>query len=69
MESEGRLYGSSAWCTQDSHNPYFEVDLGTPKEVVAIATQGAPGNQDNYVKRYHVHYGLTSDRWMKVEVI
>ncbi|CAH3045073.1 unnamed protein product [Porites lobata] len=63
----GRLNGSASWCTGKADGCYLQVDLGSLHLLCAVATQGNPGGNRDYVKRYKLLYSTDSSNWTTYE--
>ncbi|XP_032242918.1 uncharacterized protein LOC5517079 isoform X1 [Nematostella vectensis] len=58
-----RLHGAHAWCAGDPTDCFIEVDLQTVHHVTAVATQGNPSGNHDYVMRYKVQYSEDGETW------
>ncbi|XP_073234766.1 lipoxygenase homology domain-containing protein 1-like isoform X3 [Porites lutea] len=63
----GRLNGPASWCTGKADGCYLQVDLGSLHLLCAVATQGNPGGNRDYVKRYKLLYSTDSSNWTTYE--
>ncbi|KAM9416642.1 contactin-associated protein-like 2 [Salvelinus alpinus] len=55
--------GAGGWSPQDSDSyPWLQVDLGSRKQVVAVATQGRYSSSD-WTTRYRLLYSDTGRNW------
>ena len=62
--ANGRLYGSSSWCSSTSaSSEYLQVDLGRVKTVTGMATQGSPLS-DQWVTEYSISFSYRKEQWI-----
>ena len=61
----GRLNYHGSWCARyRSVDSYLEVDLGSLHEIKAVATQGNPEGNFDYVKSYKLQHSIDGKSWM-----
>ncbi|RMX50412.1 hypothetical protein pdam_00010420 [Pocillopora damicornis] len=58
-----RLNGPSAWCAGKATDCYLQVDLGSLHLLCGVATQGNPGGNRDYVKRYKLLSSSDGESW------
>ena len=61
---QAKLYGPYGWAAQDNTNPadYLQIDLGSPRVITAVATQGS-GYYDVWVETYKIQYTDSLESW------
>lgn len=58
-----RLNGPMAWCAGKADDCFLQVDLGSMHLLCAVATQGNPGGNRDYVKRYKLLSSTDGQNW------
>lgn len=58
-----RLNGSKSWCAGSPADCFLEVDLCNSHYVSAVATQGNPIGNHDYVKKYKIQYSIDGMDW------
>ncbi|KAJ7380920.1 hypothetical protein OS493_004505 [Desmophyllum pertusum] len=58
-----RLNDLSAWCTGKAEDCFLQIDLGSLHLLCAVATQGNPGGNRDYVKRYRLLSSADGEKW------
>ena len=61
---QAKLYGSYGWAPRYNTNPgdYLQIDLGSPRVITALATQGN-GYYDVWVETYKINYTDSLESW------
>ncbi|XP_074618352.1 lipoxygenase homology domain-containing protein 1-like isoform X3 [Acropora palmata] len=62
-----RLNGPFAWCVGKAEDCYLQIDLGSLHLVCAVATQGNPGGNRDYVRRYKLQCSADGVNWTLYE--
>ncbi|XP_020614176.1 trichohyalin-like [Orbicella faveolata] len=62
-----RLNGLSAWCAGKADDCFLQVNLGGLHLLCAVATQGNPGGNRDYVKRYKLMSSADGENWTTYE--
>ncbi|XP_029211921.2 uncharacterized protein LOC114975839 isoform X2 [Acropora millepora] len=62
-----RLNGPFAWCVAKAEDCYLQIDLGSLHLVCAVATQGNPGGNRDYVRRYKLQCSADGVNWTLYE--
>ena len=58
---EGRLNGTSGWCTgSHSDSVYLQIDMGVEYSVCAVATQGKPAS---YLESFILSFSTDGKNW------
>uniref|UniRef100_A0A6P8J2Q7 Uncharacterized protein LOC116306425 isoform X2 n=1 Tax=Actinia tenebrosa TaxID=6105 RepID=A0A6P8J2Q7_ACTTE len=61
--SSARLNNTAGWCAKEAEGSWLQVDLEDLHCVTSIATQGNPGGNQDYVKKYKIEYSQDGDKW------
>lgn len=52
-----------AWAAKNREPAYLQVDLGAPHYVSAVATQGNPVGNNDFVESYNLQYSADGEEW------
>lgn len=61
--ANARLNWYTSWISSDVGNNWLQVDLGMPKRITGIMTQGHPKTNDGAVTKYRVQYSDDEKIW------
>ncbi|XP_068705662.1 uncharacterized protein [Montipora foliosa] len=62
-----RLNGPFSWCAGKAEDCFLQIDLGSLHLVCAVATQGNPGGNRDYVRRYKLQCSTDGVNWTVYE--
>ena len=67
--SAARLGSHVGWCPGNPINAFLQVDLGSAYYICAVATQGRPEGNFDYVKHYVIQLSLNGKNWTEYEQV
>ena len=60
---DSNYLGGGAWCPSKAVGSYLQIDLGTLHHVTALATQGNPSGDEDYVMEYTIKHSQDGYNW------